>query len=89
MSEICTPETLEKELADYKKRLKWESTESSNKSTRIIWLYTVIILLSSFIFYLLGIITPTHNYNVICENTNGLILPNVIPTWGIEKAPIY
>ena len=84
MSEICTPETLEKDLADYKKRLKWESTESSNKSTRIKWLYTVIIILSGVVLYMLGIITPTHNYTVVCENTTGLVLPNIIPTLGIE-----
>lgn len=89
MSEICTPETLEKELEDYKKRLKGESTESSNKSKHIKWLYTVIIMLSLALFYLLGAITPIHNYTVVCENKNGLELPNVIPTWGIEKAPIY
>ena len=84
MSEICTPETLEKELVDYKKSTKANATESSNKSKHIKWLYTVIIMLLLALFYLLGAITPIHNYTVVCENVNGLELPITIPTWWVN-----
>ena len=59
--ETCTPETLEKELADYKQSTKANATESRNKSVRIKWLYTVIGLLLSVVIYMLGIITPMIN----------------------------
>jgi len=85
----CIPDTLEKQLADKIEYIKWNSKEIENKSKHIKWLYTVIIFLSGAVLYLLGIITPLHELTVICENTSGLNMPLFIPTWGIEKAPIY
>lgn len=81
---ICVEDTLEKQLEDSREYIKWNSTEIANKTRHIKWLYTVIIFLLSIIFYMIGIITQTHHYTVVCENKNGLELPITIPTWGIE-----
>lgn len=87
---VCEPETIEKELADYKQSTKANATESRNKSIRIKWLYTVSLILLSVIIYLLGIITPTRNVNVISTiiltwNSQCLELPIIIPNAWIKE----
>ena len=75
---ICEPETIEKQLDDYKKSTSlWSSIAWKYKAITK-WLIIVIILLWYVISFLIGHIHI--NYNVVCEYWE----TKIIPTWWVN-----